>query len=150
VTEESRRFICDEVSRQVQPLSSAVAEVKKQNGEQSTIIAMQVRKIDEISTRLRALYGNGTGPPGFLEIARKEDKDKIDRLFDMVDELTAERFRKEGEAELLKQLEAKKGKRVRDLQNWLKIIAVPAGAWGLALLHPVLKMIVDHFASALK
>jgi hypothetical protein len=124
--------------------------VKRQNGEQSTIIAMQVRKIEEIAARLRALYGNGTGPPGFLEIARKEDKEKIDRLFNMVDELSAERFRKEGEADLLKELEAKKDKRLRNLQKWFSIIAVPAGAWGLALIRPVIKVLLEHFAAAIK
>jgi hypothetical protein len=63
-TGEIRGFIVEEVQKQIAPLASTVGRMDK---------------------RLRSLYRNGTdpgGPPGFLETARQEDKEKISELLD--------------------------------------------------------------------
>jgi hypothetical protein len=146
----SRDFISQEVTRQIQPIGSAVLEVKKQNAEQSTIIAMQVRKIEEIGNRLRALYGNGTGPPGYLEVARKEDKEKIDRLFSMVDDLTAEKLRSEGAAAALREIDAKKSRRLMVWQRWATGLGIPAGAWLFTLFRPLLHALIVHLAKSIQ
>jgi hypothetical protein len=146
----THNFVCNEVTRQVQPLAQAVAEFKRQNGEQSTLMSMHVRKIEDVDRRLRALYGNGSGPPGFIEIARREDKEWKDHLFSMVDKLTTDRLREEGRASALVELADQKDKRLRNLQKWISLVGVPAGAWVLSLLHPLMHAFVLHFASIIK
>ncbi len=38
------------------------------------------KKLDSVDYRLRGLWGNGTGPPGYLEKARDEDKRRNDEV----------------------------------------------------------------------
>ena len=60
---EQRGFIVEEVQRQIAPLSKTVALMDK---------------------TLRSLYSNGLGgPPGYLEVARAEDKSKMDEFLAM-------------------------------------------------------------------
>ena len=43
-------------------------------------------EVSSLNTRMRSLYSNGSGgPPGFLEMARKEDDQRYGRLFDLVE-----------------------------------------------------------------
>ncbi len=47
-----------------------------------------VDKVDRQGNILRSLYANGSGgPPGYLEMARAEDKAQDQRLFGRIDEL---------------------------------------------------------------
>ncbi len=47
-----------------------------------------VEKVDRQGNILRSLYANGSGgPPGYLEMARAEDKEQDKRLFGRIDEV---------------------------------------------------------------
>jgi hypothetical protein len=62
---EVRRIVAMEVQNQLHPLRTAV---------------------EKQGATLRSIYSNGSGgPPGFLENARREDKDTFDRIFERLD-----------------------------------------------------------------
>jgi len=153
-TAKVKKWIADEVKRQITPLNKSVEDVKRQNGEQT-------RKIDDIGIRLRGLWGNGSGPPGYLETARKEDKEWKDEMFAVVDGLRADKLRAEGKEELRKQQEdecreqeqsddAKKTNRLARFHYWWVIGLSLAGTWVLHVVQPVLHALMDMLAKAMR
>jgi hypothetical protein len=62
-----RRLVVEEVHNQVGPIKSTV---------------------DRLDRTVRSLYSNGSGgPPGFLEIARDEDKRDKEKLFGLIEKI---------------------------------------------------------------
>ena len=49
-----------------------------------------IRELSRVSGNQERLYNSNGGPPGFLQTARKEDKDTFDMIFDMVNEIKKE------------------------------------------------------------
>jgi hypothetical protein len=160
-TEELKKCVADEVKRQMGPLNKSVEEVKNQNAQQSNLLAMQVRKIDDIGSRLRGLWGNGTGPPGYLERARQEDKEWKAEMFQEVNDLRAERLREQGKTQLRREMEenCRETERLEDSHKthvWtrahliLLVAASFAGTWLLSLIRPILHVLVDSIVKAMQ
>src|ERR1700735_4039644 len=88
---KTRQWISDEVKRQVEP--------------QTKLIAMAVARLERMESWSKKLWGNGTGPPGYLENARAEDKEWKDEMQSTISRLQADAIREEGKAELRRELE---------------------------------------------
>jgi hypothetical protein len=106
-------------------------EIKKQNAEQTKLLNSHVEVVEKFDDWRRALWGNGTGPPGYLEIARAEDKEKLKQLFNLVSGLQAKGYREEGKTELRKEQEERKTTKLSRAHIWMAIVATCAGAFGL-------------------
>lgn len=53
-----------------------------------TFISPLMDKVEKQGQRLRSLYSNGSGgPPGYLEMARAEDKKTMEDLFEKIDQV---------------------------------------------------------------
>jgi hypothetical protein len=146
----THRWIAEEVKRQMATFNKSVEEVKTQNSQQSNLLAMQVRKIDDIGSRLKGLWGNGTGPPGYLENARKEDKEWKTEMFSVVSELRADVFREEGKKELRDEQEEEKDRRLGRWKTYAYIAASLGGAWFWTLMRPLFHSIVGYLVKALQ
>lgn len=168
-----QKLVHEEVTRQMHALSKNVEEVQKQNEGQSKLLAMQVVRLDKVDHWTKKLWSNGSGgPPGYLEIARDEDKDRMDRqecladerfekVFKSIDELKADRLREEGKNTLIRQLAIEKAdaERLADSKKthrWTRahLMIVIAGSfggtWFLHLVLPLVKAIVDHLIKAMQ
>lgn len=140
----TRGWVTAEVKRQMEPLIRTMEEIKRQNTEQTNILNEHVEVVDKFDSWRRALWGNGTGPPGYLEIARAEDKGKFDRLFTLVGGLQADGFREEGKEELRKEQEENKTTRLTRRHLWIGIVCALAGAVGLeSIVKPVFHFFVS-------
>jgi hypothetical protein len=145
-----QRWIAEEVARQMALVNKSVEDVKAQNSGQSALLAMQVRKIDDIGARLKGLWGNGTGPPGYLENARAEDKQWKAEMFEVVSELKAEGFREEGKKALMDQQEEEKDRRIGRWKTYAYIAASLGGAWFWTLMRPLFHSMVEYLVKAMQ
>lgn len=62
-------------------------EVQNQLKPFKELLDANTKMTHAIDQRLKSLWGNGTGPPGYLETAREEDKrrnDKVDRQHELL------------------------------------------------------------------
>ena len=143
-------FIVTEIHKQLEPMSDAVAEVKRQNTFQTLILDRQATKLGDIDAWRRALWGNGSGPPGYLEVARAEDKQKYDKLLSAVSELKAGTLRQEGKDQLLKEQEHQKTSRLTRAHLWIAIFGCFCGAWTLTLVRPILRIMLEHLAKLIQ
>jgi hypothetical protein len=144
------RWIAEEVKKQMEPVNKSVEEVKAQNSGQSHLLAMQVRKIDDIGARLKGLWGNGTGPPGYLENARKEDEKWKGEMFEVVSELRANVFREQGKKQLRDEQEEEKDRRIGRWKTYAYIAASLGGAWFWTLMRPLFHSMVDYLVKAMR
>lgn len=153
--DDIKGWIVNEIHTQLSPMADAVADVKRQNNIQTIILDRQVERLSDIDVWRRALWGNGIGPPGYLEIARAEDKAKYDKLLEAVNDLKAGELREEGKEELKREIEvnridiaelteSRKTHRLARIHFWIAILASFAGAWTLTLLRPILKALVSY------
>jgi uncharacterized protein YhaN len=164
VDELIKKLVHEEVTKQMHALSKSVDEVQKQNDGQSKLLAMQVARIDTVDRWTKKLWSNGSGgPPGYLEIARKEDKERLERqerladkrfeeLAEMIGKLEADRLRKEAvdKAEAEKLADTQKTHRWTRAHLILVIAGSFGGTWFLHLILPLVKALVDHAVQALK
>jgi hypothetical protein len=170
----TRGWVTAEVKKQMEPLIKGMEEIKRQNAEQTRLLSehatgdqLRIEGIAEQTTGLtkllgdhakvvdqfdhwrRALWGNGTGPPGFLEVARAEDKQKYSDLLKAVTGLQADRYREQGKTDLRKEQaedhlkaeglsDTKKTNKLQRAHIWLAIATVFAGTWILDLIKPLL------------
>lgn len=162
LTEEIREAILAEVQKQLQPMATAVAEVRRQNSQQSVALEKNAASLEKSSTKIleidtwrKGLWGNGSGVPGYLERARAEDKQKFEQMFQMISELKETEMKREGKDELLRELEANRIKleqladtkrtgRLTRLHIWLAIASSFAGAWTLTLVRPILHYLIQE------
>ena len=71
VSDDIRRIIVEEVNNHLGPIAT---------------------KVDRLDVRMRSLYSNGSGgPPGYLEMARAQDDERYQRLFNIVEEMKEQR-----------------------------------------------------------
>ena len=71
VSDDIRRIIVEEVNNHLSPIAT---------------------KVDRLDVRMRSLYSNGSGgPPGYLEMARAQDDERYQRLFNIVEEMKEQR-----------------------------------------------------------
>lgn len=155
ISEDLKEWMMAEIHRQLAPMAEAVADVKRQNNTQTVILDKQASKLSDIDVWRRALWGNGSGQPGYLEIARAEDKAKYNHLLEVVRDLKSDDLRQEGKEQLLRELEEKRLK-IEELEQsrkthkltrfhlWIGIAATLFGASLLTMIHPIL-----HFLAAL-
>lgn len=146
---------------QLAPTVKSVLEVKRQNEHQSRILEGQAKMLAGFDAWRRGLWGNGSGVPGFLEVARGEDKAKFSELLSVVTGMREKILREEGKDQLRQEIEEN---RVRNAQvadekltnrltrahAWLAIAVVvfsAAGAWVLTLIRPLLKVLIHHLVT---
>ncbi len=153
ITKRLTDWIVAEVDKQVTPINSSISDLRRQGLDQSA-------KIADIDRWRRALWGNGHGPPGYLEAARAEDKSKYDMLLSIVTELRASSLRQEGKEELQREInenrlkiaqlnDSRKVTRLTRMHLWIGILSCFCGAWTLALIRPILKVMFDYLARVL-
>lgn len=73
VHREIQRMVDNAVRKEIAPIQLTINQVK-------TETTAQTEKIVGIDSRLKSLWGNGSGTPGFLDRARAEDKQRLDRI----------------------------------------------------------------------
>jgi len=149
----TRGWVLAEVKKQMEPLTKAMQVIQGQNAEQTAKIAEQtkilsdhVKVVDDFDHWRKALWGNGTGPKGFLELAREEDKRNINEILKTVSSLKAESYRQEGKTELRKEQEQHKTVKLTRAHIWMAIVATCAGAFGL---DTFIKPLVHYLLSLL-
>src|SRR6267154_6880144 len=112
---EIERLVSIEVKKQMEPTTKALENIAKQNAEQTKLLNEHIAVVSEFDHWRKALWGNGTGPKGFLELAREEDRlhqiqsrrdvqVRYDEILKEVSTLKAESYRKEGEATYKKEM----------------------------------------------
>src|ERR1700733_14185687 len=144
--EQIRRWITEEVHKQVEPLTNAVGDIKEQNRVQNNLLTMQEKSLREVGNRLRGLWGNGTGPPGYIENARAEDKVWKEQMFEKLSVIEAEKYREEGEKRLLGEQEEQKDRRLGRWKTYAYIAASFGGAWFWTLIRPLVHSFVNYLA----
>lgn len=138
----TRGWVTAEIRRQMEPLQATLKAIQTQNAEQTGLLNDHIRVVDDFDHWRRALWGNGTGPKGFLELAREEDRrnqvqarkevnERYDELLKEVGKLRAEGYREEGKTELREEQEKKKTVKLTRARTWMAIAATCAGAFGL-------------------
>lgn len=140
----SRAWVRAEVQRQMEPLSKALAEIKGQNETQTTILSKHVGMVGDFDKRFRALWGNGSGPPGYLEVARAEDKARFTRLEELVRGLEANGYREEGKKLFRKEQAEDRTRWLRNAKLWIGIVSALAGLGFHSVLVPLF-----HFLGSL-
>jgi hypothetical protein len=141
----------EQMKRQMEPVNQSVQEVKQQNREQSTLLAMQVAKIDKLDKWTKQLWSNGSGgPPGYLEVARQEDKEWKAEMFDTISSIQAEGFRLEGRKALTSEQAAEKDRRLGRWKTYAYIAASLGGAWIWTLLRPLLHAMVGYLVKVVQ
>lgn len=149
--EIQRKWIAEEVKKQMGPLNKSVEDVKGQNAQQSNLLTMQVQRIEKVDRWTKQLWSNGSGgPPGYLEIARAEDEKRYDDLFKLVSELRADAFREEGKKELIGEQEEEKDRRLGRWKTYAYIAASFGGAWFWTLVRPLVHAVIEYLAKAVR
>jgi len=111
---EIRRIVVDEVHNQVGPLKSTV---------------------DRLDRTVRSLYSNGSGgPPGFLEVAREEDKKRQGELDGKLDDLLEYKNKMEVFIAVSKERDEVREKRRKMLWGLLWKIGGPIGVAIISIL----------------
>ena len=170
---EERSWVIAEVGRQLAPVSLQVAEVQRQNSEQSADLEKLASKQNSLDKWRCALWGNGSGTPGYLEKAREEDKrareedrKQVAALFSVVTELRERILREEGKETLRQEIAKNRAeiRKIRDdrraaadvavtnrwsrLQIWIAIGFTVGGsftgAWFLSLVRPMARHLVAY------
>lgn len=119
--EELRRLVVAEVVRQLAP------HRKLQEAIQT--------KVDAIDRWKLSLWSNGTGgPPGYLEIARKEDNSRYERIFSTMEDVKEKQTSVDIFIEILKVKEESRQKLQKNVLTFLKWIAAPMGTAIIGLL----------------
>jgi hypothetical protein len=118
---ESRDFVVAEITRQLQPVESAVANMDK---------------------RLERLYNSNGGPPGYLQTARAEDNGRFEMIFKILNEVnpklrtledfvrdheTAEKQKEEDQAAERIALAAKVTESEKRFKRWLGLATLFLG-----------------------
>lgn len=148
--EEIQRFIRDEVARQVLPIAQSVEAVSKQNGYQSGLLTMQVKKIEDLERWTRKLWSNGSGgPPGYLEIAREQDEDWKSEVRGILSGITAQGLKDEGKKQLLVEQEKQADRRLVRWKYAASIASIFFGSWVLTLIRPLLHALFTAWAGAI-
>lgn len=120
----------EEVQRQTHSLQTSINAVNAKTDGQNELLS-------KFEHWRKALWGNGTGPPGYLERARAEDKENYSELKRKLDELITkdlkstgaeeERIRAEQEDEKSQQTRNRKYSRLMDVAKIL--LGSSAGAF---------------------
>jgi hypothetical protein len=148
ISETARTWITGEVERQLAPLRTAVDLATAQN-------AHQLRTMAELDAWRKALWGNGTGPAGYLDHRFKD-------LHDLVANLNAKVLRGENRDELRSEIEENRIRiaEVRDAarthrwERWHYGIAIAitggsfVGAWVLSLIRPLARHLIEQLMKA--
>lgn len=146
--QQTREFICAEVKKQVTPLIEELAEVKRQNSQQSSALTLHGKQVEKLDRWSKQLWSNGSGgPPGYLEVARKQDDERYEKLFDSISKLKAEGFRQEGRDELLEDQDVEKDKKLVRLKNYALVASSFGGAW---LFKPVFHSFIAYIVKQLQ
>jgi hypothetical protein len=134
LTPDCRKEIGDmikaEVQTQLNPVLQQVTDVKKETEAQSKLLQAS----DEWRKKL---WGNGSGTKGFLDLAREEDKRRLDAMqagFDkMQTSIDVERAKRDAVAEALATVSAARETRFTHVTAVLTIVATLFGGGLLAL-----------------